>query len=100
MPTKKLTTPKEHLVVMVKTCPCCGFRTNDGVLFRSIVDLHEGLRTMSADTFNYHVNAERNDFLGWIDETLELKDLARSLSKTRTQKTFSKKIEEHLAKQK
>ncbi|MFH1188599.1 MAG: hypothetical protein V1652_02010 [bacterium] len=55
---------------------------------------------MSAEDFAYHVTAEKNDFIEWIDKTLQNPKLAKTLAKAKTQQTFLKKIDEYIESQK
>ncbi len=42
------------------------FYSVDGQVFKSLLDLMNGLDNMSRDAFNHHVTASRNDFANWV----------------------------------
>ena len=60
------------------------FWCHDGQVFRDINDLLNGFEVMSDETFDYHVNDEKNDFSCWILDIVGDGDLAQEVKKTRT----------------
>ncbi|MCK4525088.1 MAG: hypothetical protein KAU07_01485 [Candidatus Andersenbacteria bacterium] len=74
------------------------FWINNGPVLKNLKDLKESLLIMSKETFNYHVNKEKNDFAAWIKETLKDSTLANKLAKTKTLKPTIKAIEDRLKK--
>jgi transketolase len=55
------------------------FRTNNGVVIRSIPELHRAILVMDDKTFRYHVNSGRNDFAQWIEDIQKDQELAHVL---------------------
>ena len=76
------------------------FWINNGPVLKNLKDLKESLPIMSKETFNYHVNKEKNDFAAWIKEVLKDSALANKLAKTKTLKFTIKAIEDRLKKYK
>lgn len=58
------------------------FRCNDGTVFKSMKELRDGLANMSEETYSYHVNDTKNDFIRWVGEVLGDKALAAELQAT------------------
>lgn len=61
----------------------CSFRLADGRTIRSLRELNNRLNDMEENTFNHHVNVERNDFAAWVKDVLKDEKLAEDLSKTK-----------------
>jgi hypothetical protein len=61
-------------------------RLYDGSSIKNIQDLKKELARMDSDTFNYHVNFERNDFADWIKDALGDRALAARVRKARSKK--------------
>ena len=76
------------------------FWINNGPVLKNLNDLKGSLLIMSKETFNYHVNKEKNDFAAWIKEVLKDNALANKLAKTKTLKSTIKAIENRLKKYK
>ncbi len=74
------------------------FWINNGPVLKNLKDLKESLLIMSKETFNYHVNKEKNDFAAWIKEVLKDNALANKLAKIKTLKSTIKAIENRLKK--
>jgi len=72
-------TPEENL-----------FWCSDGRVFKNLKELLTGLREMSKDTFNFHVNRYKNDFSNWIRDVIGDKKLAEDLMKARTKNAATK----------
>ena len=72
------------------------FRVNDGQVLHGMGELGEGLKTMSDETYIYHVNEEKHDFYNWAKDVIGDKVLAANLrlASTRTQaiRTVSSRI--------
>lgn len=52
------------------------FWVHDGQILKNVAELSAALKTMSEETFQYHVNAEKNDFANWIGDVFADNDLA------------------------
>jgi|GEM_PF-1137383 len=57
---------------------------SNGVVLKNIFDLKNALEKMDSDTFNHHVNYERNDFAEWIRKSFNEAKLAREMKKVRS----------------
>lgn len=73
------------------------FWVNDGKVLRNIKDLKAELAGMTDDTFRYHVNKERNDFMNWINEVVGDNKLARDISRTKNKKVMTTKISRRIS---
>jgi hypothetical protein len=54
------------------------FRLADGRVLKSVPELLEALKNMEEWVYNHHVNAEKNDFISWMEcvfNELKTKDL-------------------------
>lgn len=72
------------------------FWVNGNGSLRNLKELAESLKTMSEETFAYHVNVEKNDFASWVKEVLLDSKLATDLKKAKTQSAALKKVEARL----
>jgi len=74
------------------------FILNTGLAIKNIEELNSALKKMNDETFNHHVNSEKNDFYNWIKNVLKDKKLASQLKKAKDKKemisAISKKIQE------
>ncbi|MFH1521590.1 MAG: DUF5752 family protein [archaeon] len=68
------------------------FFCNDGSTFNNLEELRKALISMSDETFNYHVNSEKNDFANWIYDVIGDIKLANNLRTVGDKKTMAKKI--------
>lgn len=57
------------------------FWCHDGNIFTDIIELSEGLKTMSEETFAYHSNLEKHDFANWVRDVIEDERLADDLAR-------------------
>lgn len=46
------------------------FWVNDGHILHNLKDLGEELKNMSDDTYLYHANEEKNDFISWVRDVI------------------------------
>lgn len=66
-----------------------------------IVNLKELLDVVSGITdadFEYHVNREKNDFVNWIENVLEEKDLSKKLVRYKSKLPFISILKYHIEK--
>lgn len=68
------------------------FFCKDGQAFDSIEKLDESLKKMSKETFEFHVNSQKNDFSNWIYDIIGDVTLADSLRKAKDKKKVMKII--------
>jgi len=83
-------------LVMVDGDQC--FWVNNGPALRNVKDLSDALKSMSEDSYSYHVNAEKNDFANWVLNALKDETLASKLSKAKTLKSATKAVDDRLKK--
>jgi Family of unknown function (DUF5752) len=55
------------------------FVLHDGESMRSLDDLSEAINLIEPELFQFHVNAEKNDFAAWVEHVFGEKDLAEQL---------------------
>ena len=68
------------------------FWVHDGPVLKNVKELYDYLPSMSDDTFNYHANAERNDFSNWIKDVVGDKQLASEIGKCKSKDAACKKL--------
>ena len=51
----------------------------DGTTIKNLEELSQSLRAMNEETFNYHVNENKNDFYNWIKDVIQDEELAESI---------------------
>lgn len=59
---------------------------------KNLEELEKALEMMDDATFSHHVNAEKNDFAGWIRNSVDDDELADTLDKIKTKETTLKAI--------
>lgn len=72
------------------------FWLRTGRILADLAELTQALEQMDDDTFNYHVNLDRNDFANWITDVLGQAKLGAEVKKLKTAKTMAKKIKSYL----
>lgn len=92
-------TKKEKLTVINAEDESC-FWVNNGPVLKNLEDLKKSLLAMGKETFDYHVNKEKNDFAVWVKNVLQDKALSGKLAKIKTVKSTIKAVEERLKKYK
>lgn len=60
------------------------FWLKDGGVIKNLKELSEIMNNMSDDTFNYHVNDQKNDFSNWIKDVHGEEDVASGLLRAKT----------------
>jgi hypothetical protein len=68
------------------------FYVNDGTVIKHLGELPDALRNMSPETFNYHVNAEKNDFHCWVKDVFQQASLARKIKGAKQKELMAKKV--------
>ncbi|NQV09340.1 FAD-dependent oxidoreductase [Candidatus Woesearchaeota archaeon] len=69
------------------------FYTKDGKVLKDISGLIKELKSMSYNSFNHHVNQEKNDFANWIRDIIKEEKLANSISKSHSKKEILEILE-------
>lgn len=72
------------------------FWVNGNGALRNAKELAECLKVMTAESYAYHVSAEKNDFASWVKEILLDSKLALDLRRAKTQSGALKKVEARL----
>ena len=72
------------------------FWCHDGTVLKNIAELANALKVMPADTYNYHVNNEKNDFRNWIRDVIGDTTLANQLVKGVNQQSALSRVESRL----
>ena len=52
------------------------FRFADGRTLANMSELGDALRNISDETFNFHVNSDKNDFSNWVRDVIKDEKLA------------------------
>jgi len=91
-PKKKVSKKK----LMSDSNPEQSFWINHGSVVRNLSELRDALSLISKETFEYHVNKDKNDFALWISEVLGDKELAKKLAKVWSQKSYQKVVDSHI----
>ncbi|MBI4268019.1 MAG: hypothetical protein HY662_04460 [Chloroflexi bacterium] len=68
------------------------FRTNNGHILRNLKDLANELKTMSDETYAFHVNDEKNDFTNWVRDIIKDDTLAEDLRGIRDRARASRAV--------
>ena len=78
--------------------PDKSFYLTSGSYIRNIHELLDALEHMTDDTFTFHVNDEKHDFLGWLRDVVGDKDILPAVEKatkrTKLIKVLCKRIEQ------
>ena len=72
------------------------FWINNGPVLKSLKELAEALPQLSNETFQHHVNKEKNDFNKWINDVIGDMQLANDLLSSRNKDSFLKKVSNRL----
>ncbi|MEK6849258.1 MAG: FAD-dependent oxidoreductase [Nanoarchaeota archaeon] len=78
--------------------PASFFYLRDGKALKSISDLAIVLKTITDDSFAYHVTSEKNDFANWISDTFKEPQLATALRNARTKNQIREVLQRYLDK--
>lgn len=73
------------------------FYCRDGRVLKNLHELSAALRTMTVETFNHHVTADRNDFSNWIKDVIGDETLAEDLRNAEDKADATRRLEERLA---
>jgi hypothetical protein len=74
------------------------FWTVDGMVYHSLTELADGLKTMAGRVYRYHADKDHQDFANWAGSVFLQKALAADLKKATTAKAAEKIIRTHLKK--
>ena len=73
------------------------FWANNGPILKNLEELANAFPEMSDETFNYHVNKDKNDFCNWISDVIGDKKLANDLLSSKKKESALKKIRNRLS---
>jgi len=57
------------------------FWCHDGCIFHNLKELGDAMNTMTDETYAFHANEEKNDFINWIRDVITDGRLVRDLQK-------------------
>lgn len=80
-----LNVPEEHV-----------FRLKDGHIVKNLHSFLIHLIGMDDDTFNHHVNGDKNDFHNWVHHVVKDHHLAKKIHKTKDRNKMAKVVEKHI----
>ncbi len=72
------------------------FWVNNGPILKNLEELANALPDINDETFNHHVNSEKNDFSSWIKDIIGDNTLANDLLSSRTKESAVNKIRRRL----
>lgn len=61
-----------------------GFWFVSGRTINGLSELCDAIQTLSKEQFEYHVNAEKNDFANWVGDVFGLNDLAADVRRQKS----------------
>jgi hypothetical protein len=64
----------------------------NGEILSNLHQLPDALKRMDDNVYNYHVNAEKNDFANWIETTIKDKDLSFVVKKAKDKSDMARKV--------
>jgi hypothetical protein len=73
------------------------FWCHDGKTLKNMGELASALKQMSDETFEHHLNSERNDFSTWVREVIGDITLAGQLARVATRATAARKVEARMS---
>ena len=68
------------------------FWCHDGRVVKNLAELAQAFREMSDDTFEYHLNSEKNDFSKWVGEVVGDMTLAGQLARVASRATATRRV--------
>lgn len=72
------------------------FWVNNGPILKNLEELANFLPEMSDETFEHHINSEKNDFSNWINDILGDKRLANDLLSSNNRYSVLQKVRDRL----
>ncbi len=91
-----MVTEQEAIKYLSEVSPDKCFWVNNGPILKKIEDLLNYIPNMSDETFNHHVNKDKNDFSSWINEIVEDKKLANDLLSSKTKNAVTGKLQKRI----
>ncbi|MBI2647587.1 hypothetical protein HYW99_03860 [Candidatus Woesearchaeota archaeon] len=72
------------------------FWVNNGSILKNLEELADAIFDMGKETFQHHVNKEKNDFSTWISDVVGDKKLANDLLSSKSKDSMLKKLRKRL----
>ncbi len=94
--TKKTVTKTVKVKVPVTVTAESAFWTVDGGVFHSLTELIDGLKTMERRVYQFHADADYQDFAVWTRDVLKDKTAAQLLKKAKSAKEAHIALTKHL----
>lgn len=69
------------------------FWCRDGLVFRNMKELRDGLANMSDETYAYHANKDKNDFSKWVGAVIKDEKLAAELQNVASRAEAAKRVD-------
>ena len=91
-----MATKDEAKRYLCNTSPEQCFWVNNGPILKNLEELADALPDMNDETFNHHVNSEKNDFSNWVKDIIGDNKLANDLLSSRSRESAVKKIRSRL----
>jgi hypothetical protein len=90
--------PKKQMAKSMTKAPVeLVFWCHDGNAFADLRELAEGLAAMSDETFFYHSNSEKQDFVNWVRDVIEDAWLADELARATSRLQAAECVADRLA---
>ena len=89
-------TPQQAEQMLSDISPKKVFVLKKGGTIKSIGQLLEALKNMDDETFNFHVNNQKNDFSNWIRDVIQDADLAKSILKHNKKKDVQEIVDKRI----
>jgi hypothetical protein len=67
----------------------------NGQVCSRLNELSAALKSMDSDTYNYHVNGDKNDFSEWVSAVMLNKPLAAKIAKAKSKNEMATIIEKN-----
>ncbi len=68
------------------------FWVNNGPILKNLEEMANVLPEMNDETFQHHVNSEKNDFSNWVRDVISDQKLANDLLSSRNKESAFKKV--------
>ena len=95
MPTNKVSLEDIYRILGDVKPEFC-FWVNNGPILRNLQEMAEAIAYMKAETFQHHVNGEKNDFSNWIRDVLRDEELAKSIMNTASREKILRRIKDRI----
>jgi len=86
-----MVTKEEAERYLCDVAPEQSFWVNNGPILKNMEELANYLPDISDDTFNHHVNSDKNDLSNWIKDVIGDEKLANDLFSSRNRESAVKK---------